>query len=252
MDKIAIITDVHGCLLSTKEVLNDIEKRNINTIYCLGDLVAKGSQPKETLELVREKCKVVIKGNCDDIVGDKGTTNEHFWNKEKIGKENMEYLSSLPLFYEFYMSGLKIRLMHASVESIYKTINMYNISENTNREVEQLFTKINEELEEPDIVIFGHIHSPFFYRKGIKTAIGVGSVSNGCDIKIKAEKEVQYSSYLVLEGEFGEENKVSSISYEFVKIPYDYKKEIENLKNSDMPNKEMAIEELKTGKYVAR
>ncbi len=77
-------------------------------------------------------------------------------------------------------------------------------------------------------------------------------MSNGCDIKIKGEQEVQYSSYLILGGEFGEENKVSSIWYEFVKIPYDYKSEIENLKNSDMPNKNMAIEEIITGKYVAR
>ncbi len=252
MDKIAIITDVHGCLVSIEEVLKDIKKRNINIIYCLGDLVAKGSQPRETLELIREKCKVVIKGNCDDIIGSKGTTKEHFWNKEKIGEENMKYLSSLPLFYEFYMSGLKIRLMHASIDSLDKSIDMYNINENINNEINKLFVKINSESEEPDIVIFGHIHSQFFCRMENKTAVGVGSISNGCDIKVKYEQEVQYSSYLILEGEFGEENKVSSISYEFVKIPYDYKKEIENLKKSDMPNKDMAIEEIITGKYVAR
>ena len=84
MEKIAIISDVHGCYISLQAVLADIEKRNIKRIFMIGDLVAKGSQPAETIDLIRQKCEVVIKGNCDDIVGEKGTTKEHFWNKEKL------------------------------------------------------------------------------------------------------------------------------------------------------------------------
>lgn len=252
MDKIAIITDLHGCLVSSKAVFEDIEKRGIKTIYCLGDLVAKGANPKETLELVRQKCKVVVKGNCDDIVGSKGTTAEHFWNKEKIGKENMEYLASLPLIYDFYISGLKIRLMHAGVKSPYKSLNVYDITENINSEIDELFIKKDEEDTVPDVVIFGHIHSPFLCRRNEKQAVGVGSISNGCDIFKRDEEMVEYSSYMILEGELGVKDKVSSIAYKYVKIPYNYKKEIENLEKSDMPNKDMAIRELKTGKYVAR
>lgn len=87
MDKIAIISDVHGCYISLQAVLDDIEKRNIKHIFMLGDLVAKGSQPEKVIDLIKEKCEIVIKGNCDDIVGEKGTTEEHFWNKKQIGEE---------------------------------------------------------------------------------------------------------------------------------------------------------------------
>ena len=57
---------------------------------------------------------------------------------------------------------------------------------------------------------------------------------------------------MIIEGEYGKKDKITSISFEYVKIPYDYESEIKKLEESDMPNRDMAIEELKTGKYVAR
>lgn len=249
MEKIAIISDVHGCYVSLKAVLDDIEKRNIKRIFMLGDLVAKGSQPEKTIDLIKEKCEIVIKGNCDDIVGEKGTTAEHFWNKEKIGKERQEYLASLPEYYDFYMSGLNIRLLHASPKSMYNSINIYNITENINNEIEEMFADINGIV--PNVVIFGHIHSPFMYRLDNKMLINTGSVSNSCDIVTKNNETKLMSSYLIIEGEYNSK-EVASISYEIVRLPYEYEKEIENLKNSDMPNKEMAIDEIITGIYKAR
>lgn len=249
MEKIAIISDVHGCYVSLKAVLDDIEKRNIKRIFMLGDLVAKGSQPEKTIDLIKEKCEIVIKGNCDDIVGEKGTTAEHFWNKEKIGKERQEYLASLPEYYDFYMSGLNIRLLHASPKSMYNSINIYNITENINNEIEEMFADINGIV--PNVVIFGHIHSPFMYRLDNKMLINTGSVSNSCDIVTKNNETNLMSSYLIIEGEYNSK-EVASISYEIVRLPYEYEKEIENLKNSDMPNKEMAIDEIITGIYKAR
>ena len=39
MDRIAIISDVHGNITALKAVIADIESRNINRIFCLGDSV---------------------------------------------------------------------------------------------------------------------------------------------------------------------------------------------------------------------
>lgn len=41
MDKIAIISDVHGNITALNTVLKDIKKRNINKIFCLGDSIIK-------------------------------------------------------------------------------------------------------------------------------------------------------------------------------------------------------------------
>ncbi len=255
MEKIAIISDIHGCTITLNKVLEDIKSRGISRIFCLGDLVAKGTEPKEAIELVRKNCEVVIKGNCDDVISNYPETEEHLWNKEKIGKENVEYLRNLPLSYDFYMSGLKLRLIHATSNSLYSSINYYDIDEEILDKIKDLFKNSkefnNEGEKEPDMVIFGHIHSPFVYRLNNKTAINSSSVSNACDIIEKNGKKYMYTSYLIIEGEYGSKEQ-STLSFKYVKIPYDYKKEIEELQKSDMPNKDMAIEEIKTGVYVKR
>ena len=49
MEKIAIISDIHGNITALNEVLKDIEKRGIKKIMCLGDMVIKCSSPRECL-----------------------------------------------------------------------------------------------------------------------------------------------------------------------------------------------------------
>lgn len=68
MEKIAIISDIHANIIALEEVLKDIEKRKVNRIFCLGDLVTKGSSPCEVVDKIKEKCEIVVKGNCDDSV----------------------------------------------------------------------------------------------------------------------------------------------------------------------------------------
>ena len=58
MDKIAIISDIHGNLEALKATLTDIEKRKVDKIICLGDIIAKGVHPKECVELVKENCEI--------------------------------------------------------------------------------------------------------------------------------------------------------------------------------------------------
>ncbi|MCT4544483.1 MAG: metallophosphatase family protein [Vallitalea sp.] len=40
MNRIAIISDIHGNIPALDEVLSDIKNRNIERIFCLGDLVS--------------------------------------------------------------------------------------------------------------------------------------------------------------------------------------------------------------------
>ena len=69
MDKVAIISDIHGNLEALKTVLEDIKKRNITRIFCLGDIVAKGTHQQECVDLIRKNCEMVIRGNCDEFFG---------------------------------------------------------------------------------------------------------------------------------------------------------------------------------------
>jgi len=67
MSSIAVISDIHGNLEALKSVLEDIKKRNIEKIICLGDIIAKGSNQKECLELIKENCQIILRGNCDEF-----------------------------------------------------------------------------------------------------------------------------------------------------------------------------------------
>ncbi len=60
----AIISDIHSNLEALQAVLKDIEKSNVTEIYCLGDVVGYGPNPRECVDLVMQ-CKVVLLGNHD-------------------------------------------------------------------------------------------------------------------------------------------------------------------------------------------
>lgn len=60
MDQIAIISDIHGNLPALEATLADIHKRNIQTIYCLGDLVGKGPDSAKVVDICRSVCHTVL------------------------------------------------------------------------------------------------------------------------------------------------------------------------------------------------
>jgi predicted phosphodiesterase len=61
----AVISDIHSNLEALVAVLADIERRGIKAIYCLGDVVGYGPNPKECLDLIIQKTKWCVLGNHD-------------------------------------------------------------------------------------------------------------------------------------------------------------------------------------------
>jgi predicted phosphodiesterase len=60
----ALISDIHGNLEALEAVLKDIQKHNVTDIYCLGDVVGYGPNPRECIDLIMQ-CKIVLLGNHD-------------------------------------------------------------------------------------------------------------------------------------------------------------------------------------------
>ena len=61
MDKIAIISDVHGNLTALNAVLKDIDLKGISKIYCLGDSVIKCANPDKVVDILRNRCEVILR-----------------------------------------------------------------------------------------------------------------------------------------------------------------------------------------------
>ena len=261
MDKIAIISDIHGNKTALETVLNDIKARDISKIYCLGDLVLKGPNPDVVIDMVKENCEVVLKGNCDDIVSVDLSKVRKYWRRQKIGEERAEYLKNLPVMHEFYLSGQLIRLFHASPYSLEDVFNpMYSNINNkySNREIKNpqdmfkntAFIGKNENDPEPDIIGYAHIHTPNIYRFKNKTIFNSGSVGIPSEMENQGKENdtncfSTLASYVILEGVLNSKD-LAPISITNIRVPYDIEKEIMNIVKSDMPNKERTIFVLKT------
>ena len=209
--KIAIISDIHGNLEALKTVLKDIKTRNIDKIYCLGDIIAKGSHLQECVDLVRENCEVVIKGNCDLFFSREHNTEGYKeqlikmieYNKSKMNEETMNYLINLPYCYEFYLSGRLVRLVHAHPEEIYKFVGNIDRLEN----FYSLFLPSENTIsqEKADILVYGHIHTPYVQKIYNRYILNAGSVGNSLDVfrndnKDGTVKNTSLANYLILSG----------------------------------------------------
>ena len=62
--KRAIISDIHGNLEGLEAVLADIESQGFSEIYCLGDIVGYGPNPRECIDRVTG-CDICLLGNHD-------------------------------------------------------------------------------------------------------------------------------------------------------------------------------------------
>ena len=118
--RIAIISDIHGNLEALIRVLSTVNYLQCDLIYCLGDIVGYGPFPNECVDLIRERCAVVIKGNHDSgVTGD--TPLDKFnqygiaaikWTQKEITRKNLDYLKRLP----YVRVHNDITLTHASPE----------------------------------------------------------------------------------------------------------------------------------------
>lgn len=258
MDKIAIISDIHGNLESLKAVLNDIKERKINKIFCIGDIIAKGTHQHECIELIRNNCDIVIRGNCDEYftkemdLSTKSTqeVNRIIWNKSKLSDDDRKYIHTLPYSYEFYMSGRLVRLFHAHPNKIDKFIGNIDKIEN----LYELFLpsdKTNSQLQ-ADIVVYGHIHTQYMQKIYNRVILNTGSVGNSIDVfrnenKDGNVKNTTLANYLIITGNLNSMNYDDTISYEFVNVSYDIDQELKD--NTDNIEIESYKEEMLNGKY---
>jgi len=108
--KRALISDIHSNLEGFEAVLADIRQQEITEIYCLGDIIGYGPNPRECIDLVM-KCNVCLLGNHDqgalfDPEGfNSGAERAIFWTRQQLesprgnpadNARRWEFLGELP------------------------------------------------------------------------------------------------------------------------------------------------------------
>ncbi|OIK12154.1 YfcE family phosphodiesterase [Bacillus sp. MUM 13] len=230
--KIAFISDIHGNAIALESVLKDIQKKNIDKIYVLGDLCYRGPDPRRSLDLVRSLNVEVVKGNADEWVVrgvQKGEVpdqalelmnREREWTVSQLQQSDIDYLDGLPAKLHFEVEGVSIHAFHATPVSLFEVI--------TPNEDDQIIKAKLMSSTDSQVYIYGHIHRPYIRYMNGKVIMNIGSVGLPFDGLTKA-------SYGVIE--VHKQGFTASIE----RVNVDIEKVIDRYKEVQYPNAEMMI-----------
>lgn len=238
MEQIALISDIHGNIPALTAVLEDIKQRGIHRVFCLGDIVGKGPNPDQAVDVIKKNCEISVMGNWDDLMNKDVDFEMARWCRVSLGQERMDYLGTLPFSIEFMMSGKFIRLFHASPRSYYERIQPWDDYEKRLSMFD--YSEFCHEKRQADIVGYGDIHNAFIQHLEGKTLFNVGSVGNPLDIT--------QASYVILEGEYGGVS-AAPLNIQFVRVPYDIELAVQHAIDAVMPATEPYVRELRTAQY---
>ncbi|AKD04549.1 metallophosphoesterase family protein [Pontibacter korlensis] len=244
--KIAFFSDVHANLPALEAILQDMNQKQPDMVYCLGDLVGYNVWANEVVELIRQHRIPTIAGNYDEGVGlnsgdcgcaykteeDKDRGNQSIaYTNSIISEDNRSYLRQLPrhLRIEFQPQEgekLSILLVHGSP----RKINEYLFEDRPEKSLLRMMEEANA-----DIMLFGHTHKPFHRQLAseggvFRHAINLGSVGKPKDGDTRA-------CYVMLELDERSSSAVAeSIKADFVRVPYDVEQAAKAVEDSPLPN----------------
>ncbi len=127
--RLAVFGGVYNNWLALESALDDMRRRGVDAIYCLGDLGAFGPYPDRTIEIVREAAIPCVQGNYDHSIGNDledcrcGYTDprdNHFarisyeYTYANTSPSNRRWLRDLPSEIRLEVDGLRFLLCHGS------------------------------------------------------------------------------------------------------------------------------------------
>lgn len=247
--KIALFSDIHANLPALKACLADIEKRQPDQIFCLGDLVGYNIWPNEVIREIRRRGIPTIAGNYDFGIGRasddcgcayktdeekaNGAVSISFTN-QIVQADERQYLRELPrhIRVEIEMQEgepISLLLVHGSP----RKINEYLFEDREEKSLMRILESANA-----DILCFGHTHKPYHRvlnsgtdaEPHFRHAINIGSVG-------KPKDGDPRGCYVILElDEHSNLRNENSIRAAFVRFEYDVEMAARAVEKSPLPD----------------
>jgi predicted phosphodiesterase len=247
--KIALFSDIHANLPALEACLADIDRREPDQVFCLGDLVGYNIWPNEVILEIRRRGIPTITGNYDYGIGRaiddcgcayktdeekaNGAVSISFTN-QIVQPAERQYLRGLPkhIRLDFEMQDgqpLSLLLVHGSP----RKINEYLFEDREEKSLLRILEGAGA-----DILCFGHTHKPYhrILNSGTEEephyrhAINIGSVG-------KPKDGDPRGGYVLLT--IGEQASVlnkNSVRVEFVRFEYDVEKAAKAVEDSPLPD----------------
>lgn len=163
---IGIISDIHGNYEALKVVLQEMDKKGVAKIYCLGDVVGYYSQVNECCDTLRNRNIECLMGNHDWYMSSGSfcprsqSVNDCLaYQRKVITTENLNWVKTFKLEFEFD----NVKMVHGGWTD--------PIDEYLFEPTPEYFDKI-----EGEIFISGHTHIQQLHYYGTKTYCNPGSV----------------------------------------------------------------------------
>ena len=160
--KYAIMSDMHGNLEASNTVVDDISKRNVDKIICLGDIVGYGANPNECVELMKKNDVLCVKGNHDAVVTGELSLDDFSplaqvalrWTQNELTEENKSFLKESNLVEQVQ----NLVFCHGSLEK-YENVNYVFDEEDI-----ATLLYVGAEMPKWDICFIGHTHAPMIAK----------------------------------------------------------------------------------------
>lgn len=194
--RLAILSDIHSNLEALTAVVNDLEKLNIEKVYCTGDVVGYGPNPNEVIEILSQLKAICVMGNHDNACFNKKMQdwmNEDAslsidYTKKVLTSENYTYLSQLPSYHIeeglYLVHGLPPQSMTRYLDLLYKAElkNAFDSFQEQVAFVGHTHLFLNYELKEDGQIVRNAMEGPHFrLNPTSRYIINAGSVGQPRD-----------------------------------------------------------------------
>lgn len=226
--KLAVFSDIHGNLQALKAVLEDIESRQADVIWCGGDLVGYGANPGEVVEEIQHRGIPTVMGNYDDGIGYSRIAcgcdysseaamasgqQSIAWTKQHTTESHKVYLRNLPYRLQREFGGFQVVLVHGSPQRLNEYL--------TEDLPDQVFRN-HLESSRAAVLIFGHTHIPFYKNLGGKHLVNSGSIG-------KPKHGNPNATYVILD------ITANNLNADIIEVPYDYEAAAKAIEATDLP-----------------
>jgi predicted phosphodiesterase len=244
---IALFSDVHANLPALEAFFKDVDSRQVDALYCLGDLVGYNVWPNEVIHEIRRRRIPTIAGNYDFGIGrtsddcgcayktnlekSNGAVSISYTN-QIVNKENRTYLRTLPahirIEYQLNEDKLNLLLVHGSP----RRINEYLFEDRDEKSLHRIMEQASA-----DIMCFGHTHKP--YHRVLKDADGNNHFRHAINIGSvgKPKDGNSQGGYVILTiNDHSSITDADSIRSELIRFDYDLEKAAKAVEDSPLPN----------------
>jgi predicted phosphodiesterase len=233
--KIALISDIHANLPALEAVLEDIDRRQLDATYHVGDLVGYAPWPNETVALLRARSIAGVSGNYDSTVAadykhcgcryedarQEALSHESYaWTRQHVTPETKQFLGALPFRLDVSLragheGGPRLVLVHGT-----PTMNTVYWTEDRPDDFCRKMADLAG-MSAGDVIAFGHTHKPWHRTIDGRHFVNTGSVGRPKDGDWRA-------GYVIIDAG-------SEVRVEFIRVAYDLDRAAAAIAPSGLP-----------------